>query len=72
MLGPSPFPFRNSPPGGGPLDRGVRVLNIFTFVTCFRGQRMGIFSGSGVSKSVLLSMLACNVAADVSVIGLVG
>jgi flagellum-specific ATP synthase len=76
-LGPSPYAFRNAPPPAharqrvsGPLDLGVRALN--TFVTCCRGQRMGIFSGSGVGKSVLLSMLARNVAADVSVIGLVG
>ncbi|MFL5032993.1 MAG: flagellar protein export ATPase FliI [Xanthobacteraceae bacterium] len=76
-IGPAPFPFRASPPPaharrrvGSPLDLGVRVLN--TFVTCCRGQRMGIFSGSGVGKSVLLSMLARNVEADVSVIGLVG
>ena len=55
---------------GRPLDLGVRALN--TFITCCRGQRMGIFAGSGVGKSVLLSMLARNVAADVSVIGLVG
>jgi flagellum-specific ATP synthase len=55
---------------GGPLDLGVRVLN--TFTTCCAGQRMGIFAGSGVGKSVLLSMLARNAAADVSVIGLVG
>ena len=55
---------------GAPLDLGVRALN--TFITCCRGQRMGIFAGSGVGKSVLLSMLARNVAADVSVIGLVG
>jgi len=75
--GPAPYPLRNSPPPaharqrvGAPLDLGVRALN--TFVTCCRGQRMGIFSGSGVGKSVLLSMLARNVAADVSVIGLVG
>jgi flagellum-specific ATP synthase len=75
--GPSPYPFRSSPPPaharrrvGEPLDLGVRVLN--TFITCCRGQRMGIFSGSGVGKSVLLSMLARNVKADVSVIGLVG
>ena len=75
--GPSPFPFRNAPPPaharrrvGAPLDLGVRALN--TFITCCRGQRMGIFSGSGLGKSVLLSMLARNVAADVSVIGLVG
>ena len=75
--GPAPYPFRASPPPaharrrvGAPLDLGVRALN--TFVTCCRGQRMGIFSGSGVGKSVLLSMLARNVDADVSVIGLVG
>jgi flagellum-specific ATP synthase len=75
--GHSPYPFRNSPPPaharqrvGAPLDLGVRALN--TFVTCCRGQRMGIFAGSGVGKSVLLSMLARNVGADVSVIGLVG
>ena len=55
---------------GAPLDLGVRALN--TFITCCRGQRMGIFAGSGVGKSVLLSMLARNVEADVSVIGLVG
>jgi flagellum-specific ATP synthase len=76
-LGPSPYSFRNAPPPaharqrvGDALDLGVRALN--TFVTCCRGQRMGIFSGSGVGKSVLLSMMARNVAADVSVIGLVG
>src|SRR5215831_11929596 len=55
---------------GEPLDLGVRALN--TFLTCCRGQRMGIFAGSGVGKSVLLSMLARNVDADISVIGLVG
>jgi flagellum-specific ATP synthase len=75
--GPEPYPYRNTPPPaharrrvGAPLDLGVRALN--TFLTCCRGQRMGIFSGSGVGKSVLLSMLARNVAADISVIGLVG
>ncbi len=75
--GPAPYPFRSSPPPaharrrvGEPLDLGVRALN--TFTTVCRGQRMGIFSGSGVGKSVLLSMLARNVSADVSVIGLVG
>jgi flagellum-specific ATP synthase len=75
--GPAPYAFRSSPPPaharrrvGAPLDLGVRALN--TFVTCCRGQRMGIFAGSGVGKSVLLSMMARNVAADVSVIGLVG
>jgi len=75
--GPSPIPYRNAPPPahsrkrvGEPLDLGVRALN--TFVTCCRGQRLGIFAGSGVGKSVLLSMLARNVDADITVIGLVG
>ncbi len=75
--GAAPYPFRASPPPaharmrvGEPLDLGVRSLN--TFLTVCRGQRMGIFAGSGVGKSVLLSMLARNVSADVSVIGLVG
>jgi flagellum-specific ATP synthase len=77
LSGPSPYPYRNTPPlaharrrVGAPLDLGVRVLN--TFLTCCRGQRMGIFAGSGVGKSVLLSMLVRNVAADISVIGLIG
>ena len=77
LLGPSPYSFRNTPPlaparrrVGTPLDLGVRALN--TFIPCCRGQRMGIFSGSGVGKSVLLSMLARNVSADVTVIGLIG
>jgi flagellum-specific ATP synthase len=48
----------------------VRALNTFT-TTC-AGQRLGIFSGSGVGKSVLLSMIARYTAADVIVIGLVG
>ena len=75
--GPSPYPFRAVPPPaharrrvGSPLDLGVRALN--AFATCCRGQRMGIFSGSGVGKSVLLSMLARNTRSDVTVIGLVG
>src|SRR5512138_842751 len=73
----SPMPFRNSPPPaharkrvGAPLDLGVRAIN--TFLTCCRGQRLGIFAGSGVGKSVLLSMLARNVDADITVIGLIG
>jgi flagellum-specific ATP synthase len=76
-VGPSPYPFRETPPPaharrrvGPPLDLGVRALN--AFATCCRGQRMGIFSGSGVGKSVLLSMLARNTESDVTVIGLVG
>jgi flagellum-specific ATP synthase len=77
LYGPSPYPFRSAPPlaharrrVGAPLDLGVRALN--TFITCCRGQRMGIFAGSGVGKSVLMSMLARNVVAAISVIGLIG
>jgi len=55
---------------GAPLDLGVRVLN--TFTTMCDGQRMGIFAGSGVGKSVLMSMLARNAEVDVAVIGLIG
>ncbi len=55
---------------GKKLDLGIRALN--TFATCCAGQRMGIFSGSGVGKSILLSMLAKNSNADAIVIGLIG
>ncbi|MTI44929.1 flagellum-specific ATP synthase [Roseibium hamelinense] len=72
-----PRKLRNAPPPaserarvGPPLDLGVRALN--TFVTCCEGQRMGIFAGSGVGKSVLMSMLARNTQCDVAVIGLIG
>ncbi|MBO0346878.1 flagellar protein export ATPase FliI [Roseibium limicola] len=75
--GGTPRKLRSNPPAaserarvGGPLDLGVRALN--TFVTCCQGQRMGIFAGSGVGKSVLMSMLARNTDCDVSVIGLIG
>jgi flagellum-specific ATP synthase len=71
------YPLRNQPPAAhrrqrvaGKIDLGVRSLN--TFLTCCRGQRMGIFAGSGVGKSVLLSMIARYTSADVIVIGLVG
>jgi flagellum-specific ATP synthase len=49
---------------------GVRVLDALT--PCGRGQRMGIFAGSGVGKSTMLSMIARNTEADVSVIALIG
>ena len=55
---------------GGKLDLGVRGIN--AFLTCCRGQRMGIFAGSGVGKSTVLSMMARYTDAKVSVIGLIG
>ncbi len=55
---------------GGKLDLGVRSLN--AFLTCCKGQRMGIFAGSGVGKSILMSMIARYTSADVAVIGLIG
>ncbi len=71
------YPMRNRPPPaharqrvGGKIDLGVRAIN--TFLTCCRGQRMGIFSASGVGKSTLLSMMARHTDAEVSVIGLIG
>jgi flagellum-specific ATP synthase len=53
-----------------PMDLGVRAMN--GILCCGKGQRMGIFSGSGVGKSVLMGMIARNTKADVNVIGLIG
>ena len=53
-----------------PLDLGIRAANGVLTVGC--GQRMGIFAGSGVGKSVLLGMIARNTTADVNVIALIG
>ena len=53
-----------------PLDLGVRAINGLLTVGC--GQRIGVFAGSGVGKSVLLGMIARNTAADVNVIALIG
>ena len=76
-VGSMAYRLRGTPPPahgrqriGGKIDLGVRAIN--TFLTCCRGQRMGIFSGSGVGKSILLSMLARYTASDVNVIGLIG
>lgn len=75
--GPLPYLLRASPPRAnerarvqGKIDMGIKVLN--GFLPCCRGQRMGIFAGSGVGKSILMSMLARYSQADVNVIGLVG
>jgi flagellum-specific ATP synthase len=55
---------------GARLDVGVRALNCFA--TCRQGQRLGLFSGSGIGKSSLLAMLARHTACDVAVLALVG
>jgi len=75
--GPTPYPLRSPPPAahargrvGERLDLGVRSMNVFT--TCCRGQRLGVFAGSGVGKSVLLSMLAKQADCDAVVVGLIG
>ncbi|RDW12158.1 FliI/YscN family ATPase [Paracoccus thiocyanatus] len=69
--------FRSPPPPaasrkrlGGRLDTGLAVFD--TVLPLVRGQRMGLFAGSGVGKSTLLSALAKGVAADVVVIAMVG
>ena len=76
-FGDVPRLVRGSPPPahmrqrvGGKLDLGVRGVNAFT--TVCQGQRMGVFAGSGVGKSSLMSMAARYTSADVSVIGLIG
>jgi flagellum-specific ATP synthase len=75
--GTRPYVLRATPPPAharqrvaGKVDLGVRAMN--TFLTCCRGQRMGVFAASGVGKSVLLSMMAKFTSSDVNIIGLVG
>jgi flagellum-specific ATP synthase len=53
-----------------PLDTGVRAIN--ALLTVGRGQRLGLFAGTGVGKSVLLGMMARYTAADVIIVGLIG
>ena len=60
----------NRRPVKQPLDVGVRAIN--SIITVGKGQRMGLFAGSGVGKSVLLGMMTRGTAADVIVVGLVG
>ena len=76
-IGDVAYPIRNTPPPAhsrqrvaGKVDLGVRSMN--AFLTVCRGQRMGIFAGSGVGKSSLLSMMAKHTSADISVVGLIG
>lgn len=53
-----------------PLGCGIRAVD--AFITCGRGQRLGIFGGSGVGKSTLIGMMARGTSADLTVLGLVG
>jgi flagellum-specific ATP synthase len=76
-VGPHARRVKSTPPEAtrrarlGPrLDVGVRALNCF--VTSRRGQRLGLFSGSGIGKSSLLAMMARHTACDVAVLALVG
>jgi len=73
----SHYPVFSSPPN--PVDRSLitqplplGIKSIDTLLTCGCGQRIGIFSGSGVGKSTLLGMIARNTRADINVIGLIG
>lgn len=52
------------------LGCGIRAID--AFLTCGRGQRVGIFGGSGVGKSTLIGMMARNTTADLTVLGLIG
>ena len=76
-LGRLAYPIHSPPPPahtrqrvGGKIDLGVRSMN--AFLTCCRGQRMGIFAGSGVGKSTLLAMMARHTEAKVRILGLIG
>lgn len=77
VQGPTPRPLRAAPPPaaqrkrlGGRLSTGLDAFN--TVLPLVRGQRVGLFAGSGVGKTMLLGHLARHVQADVVVLGLVG
>lgn len=69
LLGPPINPFSRKPIDQ-PLDVGVRAIN--GLMSVGRGQRMGLFAGSGVGKSVLLGQMTKHTEADVVVVGLIG
>jgi flagellum-specific ATP synthase len=69
VIGKAPDPLRR-PRVHAPLPFGIRAID--SLLTCGKGQRVGIFAGSGVGKSTILGMIARNSTADVNVIALVG
>jgi flagellum-specific ATP synthase len=69
-LSPPPINPLTRKPVNQPLDVGVRAIN--TLLTVGMGQRMGLFAGSGVGKSVLMGMMTRGTTADVVVVGLIG
>lgn len=71
------YPIMNKPPHPlkrqrikEPLPLGIKAID--GLLSCGKGQRLGIFAGSGVGKSTLMGMIARNTAADINVIGLIG
>jgi flagellum-specific ATP synthase len=66
---PAPLPLERVPIRE-PLGCGIRAVD--AFLTCGRGQRVGIFGGSGVGKSTLIGMMARNTGADLTVLALIG
>lgn len=71
------YPVSNQPPN--PLDRSIideplsfGIKTIDGLLTCGKGQRIGVFAGSGVGKSTLMGMISRNSKADINVIGLIG
>ena len=69
-LHPAPINPLDRDPIVAPIGTGVRAVD--ALLTCGRGQRLGLFGGSGVGKSTLLGMMARGTSADVAVIALVG
>ena len=69
LFSEAPLPLARTPIRD-PIGCGIRAID--GFITCGRGQRVGIFGGSGVGKSTLLGMMARGTSADLTVLGLVG
>ena len=77
LKGNQPCYFQNTPPSahqrkrvGKKVNIGIRAIN--TFLSCCEGQRMGIFAGSGVGKSMMMAMITKFSDIEVKVIGLIG